>query len=148
MRTPTPTPTSTPTPNPHPITAPAENVADASSGREYFYNTKTGVTQWEAPAGWKDPAAGGGGGGGAAAGGAAGGRARTATSEEPAGTKRSAGARKSMITRRAGIAKRSTAKPQTVGEKLATRAKKFVQMRKAEKSKSQPSACTYSILLG
>lgn len=45
-----------------------------------------------------------------------------------------------MVTRRSAIAKRSTAKPQTVGEKLAARAKKFVQMRRAEKAKAQPSA--------
>ena len=45
-----------------------------------------------------------------------------------------------MIGRRGAIAKRSTAKPQTVGEKLATRAKKFVAMRKTEKAKTNPSA--------
>ena len=48
-----------------------------------------------------------------------------------------------MLGRRGQIAKRSTAKPQTVGEKLASRAKKFVAMRKAEKAKTQPSACAW-----
>lgn len=48
-----------------------------------------------------------------------------------------------MVGRRSAIAKRSTAKPQTVGEKLASRAKKFVGMRKAEKAKTQPSACAF-----
>jgi hypothetical protein len=51
--------------------------------------------------------------------------------------------RKAMLARRSQIAKRSTAKPQTVGEKLAARAKKFVALRKAEKAKSQPSACEW-----
>ena len=55
--------------------------------------------------------------------------------------KKDLGDRKAMLARRSQIAKRSTAKPQTVGEKLAARAKKFVALRKAEKAKSQPSAC-------
>ena len=44
------------------------------------------------------------------------------------------------MSRRSGIVKRSTARPQTVGERLATRAQKFIHMRKAEKGKLQPSA--------
>lgn len=63
------------------------------------------------------------------------------SSSYPSLQKKNAAARKGMLGRRGQIAKRSTAKPQTVGEKLATRAKKFVAMRKAEKAKSQPSAC-------
>jgi hypothetical protein len=76
-----------------------------------------------------------------------------------------------MLGRRSAIAKRSTAKPQTVrggqciavlclpletlhcwllvqvAEKLAARAKKFVQLRKTEKQKNQPSACRVPVQL-
>ena len=45
-----------------------------------------------------------------------------------------------MLARRGQIAKRSTAKPQTVAEKLTARAKKFVALRKTEKAKANPSA--------
>lgn len=55
--------------------------------------------------------------------------------------KKDVGSRKEMLARRSAIQKRSTAKPATVGEKLAARAKKFVALRKAEKAKAQPSAC-------
>ena len=98
---------------------PAEQVHDPGSGRDYFYNSATGETAWDPPAGFV-----------AAAGG-----------EESASARGSAGGRRTMVNRRSAIAKRSTAKPQTVGEKLAQRAKKFVAMRKAEKGKVQPSAC-------
>lgn len=43
------------------------------------------------------------------------------------------------LAKRGGVAKKKTAQPQTVGEKLAARAKKFVAIRKTEKAKSQPS---------
>lgn len=46
-------------------------------------------------------------------------------------------ARKGNIQSKKGSKKKS-AQPQTVGEKLASRAKKFVAMRKTEKAKSQP----------
>lgn len=101
-----------------------QELTDPGSGRTYYFNATTNTTQWDIPAELA------GAGGGAAA----------KTGEEPASTKASVAGRKSMLTRRSTIAKRSTVKPQTVSEKLAARAKKFVQMRKAEKLKTQPSA--------
>jgi len=103
-------------------------LTDPGSGREYFYDTVSGQTSWEEPEGWVSKTA-----GGAA-------KKTVKTSEEGAGTKKSATTRKTMLGRRSAIAKRSTAKPQTVAEKLAARAKKFVQLRKTEKQKNQPSA--------
>jgi hypothetical protein len=50
-------------------------------------------------------------------------------------------ARKSNIqSQRGAIAKKKSAAPATVGEKLATRAKKFIALRKAEKAKAAPAA--------
>ena len=57
-----------------------------------------------------------------------------------AGGRSSSEYRRATVSRRSGIVKRSTARPQTVGERLATRAQKFIHMRKAEKGKLQPSA--------
>jgi len=44
------------------------------------------------------------------------------------------------VTKRSGIVKRSTARPMTVGEKLSSRAQKFIALRKQEKNKLAPSA--------
>ena len=68
----------------------------------------------------------------------------TSLPHPPHPQKKDIGDRKAILARRSQIAKRSTAKPQTVGEKLAARAKKFVTLRKAEKAKSQPSACAWA----
>jgi hypothetical protein len=59
---------------------------------------------------------------------------------DAAGGRSSSDYRRATVSRRSGIVKRSTARPQTVGERLATRAQKFIHMRKAEKGKLQPSA--------
>lgn len=103
--------------------------------QRYICLLPQGVTQWDPPPGFGAADAGSkGGAGAAAAGGVAGGNDAA---------KKDVGDRKAMLARRSQIAKRSTAKPATVGEKLAARAKKFVALRKAEKAKSQPSACEW-----
>lgn len=58
----------------------------------------------------------------------------------PASSRGSSDARRGVVAKRSGIVKRSTAKPMTIGEKLSSRAQKFIAMRKAEKGKLQPSA--------
>lgn len=86
-------------------------VKDPTSGKTYYHNTATGATSWEKPAGFVDPA------------------------------DASASQRKDKVLgKRGAIAKKKAAQPQTVGEKLAARAKKFVSLRKVEKAKTQPSA--------
>ena len=79
-------------------------------------NSTTGETSWDTPAGF--------GGGGT----------------DAAGGRSSSDSRRATVFRRSGVVKRSTARPQTVGERLATRAQKFIMMRKADKGKLQPSA--------
>jgi len=125
---------------------------DPGTGRSYYYNAKTGVTSWERPAEMGAPAAAADASGWTAVKDASGktyyyNAATGATSwDAPAGFSAaggdgSAGARKDkVLAKRGAIAKKKAAQPQTVGEKLAARAKKFVSLRKAEKAKSQPSA--------
>jgi len=79
--------------------------------RSYYHNAATGATSWEVPAGF---------GGGA--------------SSAPAARKTGA------TSKRGALGKKSAQASMSVAEKLASRAKKFVGLRKADKAKSQPSA--------
>ena len=94
--------------------------ADASTGKSYYVNSVTNVTQWDPPPGF-----GGGGGGGAAAPSAGGAGAGSRSAAVKAAPKRAP----------------ASAEPQTVDEKLAARAKKFLAARRQEKARAQPSAC-------
>lgn len=89
-------------------------VKDPSSGKTYYYNASTGQTSWEVPAGFNPSGS--------------------------SGDASASGRKDKVLNKRGAIAKKKAAQPQTVGEKLASRAKKFVSLRKAEKAKNQPSA--------
>lgn len=93
-----------------------QEVADPGSGRTYYYNKATGVTQWDPPAGF----------GAKAAAPAAGASAPSAGLKTPPAK---------ILPKKA-----AAAAPQTIDEKLAARAKKFIAARKQEKAKAQPSA--------
>lgn len=122
-----------------------QELTDPSSGKFYYYNAKTGVTQWEKPEGFKsendikEPTST---------------PAPTETTAAPTTTRQVQNEnvqparspqqttnrqRAAIASRRLTLKKKSNV-PQTVEEKLAERAKKFLAQRKQEKAKSQPSA--------
>jgi hypothetical protein len=81
------------------------------TGKTYYHNSITNATSWDVPAGFN-----------------AGGGDATSRKEK-------------IVAKRGAIGKnKKVAQPQTVGEKLALRSKKFVALRKTDKAKNQPSA--------
>jgi hypothetical protein len=102
-------------------------VKDASTGKSYYVNSVTNATQWDPPPGF--------GGGGAAAPSAGAGAA--------AGSRAPAAAAAAAAVKAAPKRAPASAEPQTVDEKLAARAKKFLAARRQEKARAQPSACAF-----
>eukprot|EP01138_Halocafeteria_seosinensis_P002666 gb/GECG01002725.1/.p1 GENE.gb/GECG01002725.1/~~gb/GECG01002725.1/.p1 ORF type:complete len:214 (+),score=47.19 gb/GECG01002725.1/:1-642(+) len=103
-----------------------ENWAEAidpDSGAKFYYNAVTEVTQWDPPPGWPTEEEGG---------------AQEETPIEDGDESPQAAARRRRTTM--ANQKKQAEEPQTVEEKLAARARKFIQMRKAEKIGSKAAA--------